>query len=241
MIYIIGIGPGGSSSHLTSRALQVIPTLGAAVYVGEMIGPEIRSLFGPQKLKVGRLAVTEVQAYIMAAARSGSDFAVLVPGDPSLYSGQLGRELTVGQYVDWLRAKGVAFEIIPGVSSWMALCAAAGVDMTSFGGSQGIYVASLERMASVAADGKLDLGALDEVLRHRPTLVLFQSYALRAQLAALLLRHYPGDTQVVIGYKVSWPDQRILSMPLSAMDLAALGDDMARHSTILVLSQTETP
>jgi precorrin-4/cobalt-precorrin-4 C11-methyltransferase len=240
MIYIIGIGPGGSPAYLTSRARQVIPSLHAAVYVGEMIGPDIRSLFGPGKLKTGRIAEAEVLADIKTAATSGVDLAVLVPGDSSLYSGQHGRERTVGQYVVWLRAMGIAFEIIPGVSSWMALCASAGIDMTSFGSAQGIFVVSLERMASTAADGRLNLDSLDESLRYRPSLVLFQSYGCRAELPPLLRRHYPPGTEVVIGYKVSWPEERIIRIPLSAFDVGMLGEDLAKHSIILVLSKTET-
>jgi precorrin-4/cobalt-precorrin-4 C11-methyltransferase len=237
MIYIIGIGPGGSPDHLTSRARQVMSTLRGAVYVGEMIGPGIRSLLPPDRLRTGDIAASEVLASIRAAATAGSDFAVLVPGDPCLYSGQHGRELSVGQYVEWLRAEGIPFEVVPGISSWMALCAAAGVDMTSFGGSQGILVLSMERMASESGDGRLDTAKLEACLRHRPSLALFQSYACRFEVAELLRAHYPQDTEVILGYRVSWPGERILRMPLSALDPAALGDDMARHSTILVLSR----
>ena len=240
MIYIIGIGPGGSSAYLTHRARQVIQSLNGAVYVGEMIGPEIRALFSPRKLKVGRIAETDVLEAIKGAVMSGVDFAVLVPGDPCLYSGQHGKERTVGQYIVWLRAMGIAFEVIPGISSWMALCASAGIDMTSFGGSQGIFVVSLERMASTASDGKLDLASLDESLIRRPSLVLFQSYGHRSELPAILRRHYPPDAEVIIGYKVSWPEERIIRMPLSAFDSSVLGDDLAKHSILLLLSKTET-
>jgi len=240
MIYIIGIGPGGSAAYLTSRARQVIPLLHGAVYVGEMIGPDIRALFSPGKLKAGRIAEADVLAEIKSAESSAVDFAVLVPGDPCLYSGQHGKELTVGQYVVWLQSMGIAFEIIPGVSSWMALCALAGVDMTSFGGAQGIFVVSLERMASTASDGKLDIISLDDSLRRRPSLVLFQSYGCRSELSALLRRHYPPGSEVIIGYKVSWPEERVIRMPLSAFNVGDFREDLAKHSIILVLSKTET-
>lgn len=72
MIYIIGIGPGGSPDHLTSRARQVMSTLRGAVYVGEMIGPGIRSLLPPDRLRTGDIAASEVLASIRAAATAGA-------------------------------------------------------------------------------------------------------------------------------------------------------------------------
>lgn len=144
MIYVIGIGPGGSAQYLTTRAAELCRQVDEAIYVGEMIGPQIKAIFPSDKLTVGRIPLEQVSRRLDDAAKEGKSLAILVPGDPSLYSGQHEREKSVGQYVDWLRAKGVPFEIVPGISSWMALCAAAGVDMTEFGTSQAIMVISLD-------------------------------------------------------------------------------------------------
>lgn len=239
MIYIIGIGPGGSIAYLTERARQVAPTLHSAIYVGEMIGENVRKFFGADRVKVGRIPEKEVLGDIRKAADAGENLALLVPGDPCLYSGQEGRELSVGGYAEWLGQNGVSFEVVPGVSSWMALCAACAIDMTSFEGSQAIHVVSLERMRSQSPGGVLDVARLEKVFSTRPSLVLFQSYACRHELAAILRRHYPGGTKVVVGYKVSWPDERILRMQLGDLDLATLGDDLAKHSIIIVLSDTQ--
>lgn len=239
MIYIIGIGPGGSVAYLTERARQVSPTLRSAIYVGEMIGENVRKFFGADRVKVGRIPEKEVLDDIRKAADAGENLALLVPGDPCLYSGQEGRERTVADYADWLRQNGVSFEVLPGVSSWMALCAACAIDMTSFGWSQAIHVVSLERMRSQSPGGVLDMARLEKVLATRPSLVLFQSYACRHELVASLRRHYPGSTTVIVGYKVSWPEERILRMRLDDLDLATLGDDLAKHSIIIVLSDTQ--
>jgi len=54
-----------------------------------------------------------------------------------------------------LKAK---FEVIPGISSWMALCASAEVDMTEFGTSQAVLVVSLERMNNRLSEQDAGLG-----------------------------------------------------------------------------------
>lgn len=249
MIYIIGIGPGGSTKYLTGRAIEAIGSVHEAIYVGEMIGPEIKRLFAGKKLTTGRLTIEEVSGRLESALNAGSDLALLVPGDPCLYSGQDGRERTVGQYVEWLRSRRAEFEVIPGISSWMALCASAGLDMTEFGTSQAVLVVSLERMLSVSADKNLDWDALEKLnwdaLREacvgKPALVLFQSYAQRAKLTKFLQKHYPPGSEVILGYKVSWPEEKILRMPLSVFVRESLGDDLAKHSIIIILPPKSSP
>lgn len=241
MIYVIGIGPGGSPKYLTGRAIEAIGSVGEAIYVGEMIGPEIKGLFAGKNLTTGRLTIQEVSARLESAIDSGSDLALLVPGDPCLYSGQVGRERTVGQYVEWLRSRRAEFEVIPGISSWMALCAAAGLDMTQFGTSQAVLVVSLERMLTVSSDKKLDWDVLGRRCEGKPALVLFQSYAERAALPEFLSKHYPHDSEVIIGYKVSWPEEKILRMALSSFARESLGDDLAKHSIIIILPPQSSP
>lgn len=241
MIYIIGIGPGGSPKYLTSRAVEAISSVGEAIYVGEMIGPAIKSMFEGRNLITGRLTVAEVSERLEAALNAGRDLAVLVPGDPCLYSGQDKRERTVGQYVEWLRSKGASFEVIPGISSWMALCATAGLDMTEFGTSQAVLVLSLERMLTVSSDKKLDWDALGRRCEGKPALVLFQSYAERAALPGFISKHYPPESEVIIGFKVSWPEEKILRMPLSSFVTSRLGEDLAKHSIIIILPPKPTP
>lgn len=241
MIYIIGIGPGGSTQYLTGRAREAIGSVDEAIYVGEMIGPAIKQLFAPEKLTTGRLSIEEVNERLKSALVAGRHLAILVPGDPCLYSGQDRRERSVGQYVDWLRAQGAHFEVIPGVSSWMALCASAGLDMTEFGASQAVLVVSLERMLTVSAEKKIDWNALGNACQNHPALVLFQSYAERTTLTAFLSERYPPASQVIIGYKVSWPEERILRMPLSDFVTTQLGEDLAKHSIIIILPPKTTP
>lgn len=241
MIYIIGIGPGGSPKYLTGRAIEVIGSVDEAIYVGEMIGPDIKRLFAGKNLTTGRLAIQEVGERLESALNAGHDLAILVPGDPCLYSGQDGRERTVGQYVEWLRSRRAAFEVIPGISSWMALCAAAGLDMTEFGTSQAVLVVSLERMLAVSAQKKIDWAALGHACKSQPGLVLFQSYAERAALPAFLSGRYPPSSRVIIGYKVSWPEERIIQMSLSDFNSTELGDDLAKHSIVIILPPKPSP
>lgn len=238
MISIIGIGPGGSAASLTQEALEAIRSAESAIYVGEMIGAEIRSLVPPDRLRTGLISESEVLAALELAATSRSNFALLVPGDPSLYSGQRGRERSLGQYVEWLRSRGFVHRVLPGISSWQALCARIGLDMTDPSRSQSVFVTSVERLLAKQDMRQLATTSIESVLRLRPTLVLFQSYKAREEVLSLLRAHYPPTTEVVLGYKVSWHgEERIIRRTLAELDLAELGDEMLKHTLMVVLSE----
>jgi len=238
MISIIGIGPGGSAASLTQEALDAIRSAEAGMYVGEMIGSEIKALFAPERLRTGRIPESDVLAALELAASLGTNFALLVPGDPSLYSGQRDRERSLGQYVEWLRSRGFAHRVLPGISSWQALCARIGLDMTDPSRSQSVFVTSVERLLAKQDSQQLASTSIESVLRLRPTLVLFQSYRDRKEILSLLRTHYPPTTEVVLGYKVSWPgEERIVRRTLAELDLDKLGDEMLKHTLMIVLSE----
>jgi precorrin-4/cobalt-precorrin-4 C11-methyltransferase len=55
------------------------------------------------------------------------------------------------------------------------------------------------------------------------------------EVQAELLQHYPADTPVAVGYRVSWPDQRLQLVPLSAMAEVSRAQGLER-TTLYVVS-----
>jgi precorrin-4/cobalt-precorrin-4 C11-methyltransferase len=49
-----------------------------------------------------------------------------------------------------------------------------------------------------------------------------------------LLRHYPPDTPVAIGYRVSWPDQWLSVVPLEAMAATSRERELIRTTLYIV-------
>lgn len=54
MIYIIGIGTGNDISYLTLKAYNTINKVHIGIYIGEMIGEDIKALFKNKELHTGR-------------------------------------------------------------------------------------------------------------------------------------------------------------------------------------------
>ena len=78
-------------------------------------------------------------------------------------------------------------------------------------------------------------------MRGHACLSAFSVLAERAALPEFLSKYYPPDSEVIVGYKVSWPDEKILRMPLSSFVRESLGDDLAKHSIIVILPQKPKP
>ena len=70
MIHIVGIGPGGDIGYLTLNALKVIEAVEVGIYIGEMIGEDIKSLFKNKKLFTGSINNQKVLSIIETAYSS---------------------------------------------------------------------------------------------------------------------------------------------------------------------------
>jgi uroporphyrin-III C-methyltransferase len=128
-IWIVGAGPG-SADLLTMRAVAILRAA-AVVLHDDLVSAEVLALCPPSALviNVGKRcgqrgqSQDEINSLMIFHARQGRVVARLKSGDPAIF-GRLGEEL------DALRAGGIDFEIVPGVTAVAAAAAAAGLTLT---------------------------------------------------------------------------------------------------------------
>jgi len=128
-VYIIGAGPG-DPGLVTIRGAQCIAEADVIVY-DHLVSPEIlRHAGGKARLiyagKQGgdhTLSQWEINALLKKEAEAGAIVARLKGGDPFIF-GRGGEEAEV------LKEAGIPFEVIPGISSAVAVPAYAGIPLT---------------------------------------------------------------------------------------------------------------
>lgn len=128
-VYIVGAGPG-NPKLLTLRALEVLREADLIIY-DRLVGEEILKLIpeGAEKIYAGKsprehmLTQEEINRLMVKAAMEGKIVVRLKGGDPFLF----GRG---GEEAEFLAANNIPFEIIPGVSSALAVPAYAGIPVT---------------------------------------------------------------------------------------------------------------
>jgi uroporphyrinogen III methyltransferase/synthase len=131
-VYIIGAGPG-DPGLITLRAVECLRRADVVVY-DHLVGPEILGHVDPEArlIYAGKqggdhtLPQTEINRLLVQEALQGATVARLKGGDPFIF-GRGGEEAEV------LREAGIPFEIVPGVSSAIAVPAYAGIPLTHRG------------------------------------------------------------------------------------------------------------
>ena len=236
MISFVGAGPG-APDLITLRGAQRLADADVVVWAGSLVpvallehcraGVEVHDSSG-----MTLEAVTAVYA-----AHPDAAIVRLHSGDPVVYS-------AVAEQIDWCRERGRSYEIVPGVSSVSATAAAAGRELTVPGVAQTVMLTRLaQRTAASVPDGE----SVAALARHGGTMALYLSAAHPEALQAELLCEgsaYRTDTPVLIGYRVSWPDERLVASTVGAFvaDLVALGQ---RTSVMILvgdaLAQAEAP
>lgn len=129
-VALVGAGPG-DPGLLTLKALRALQDADVILH-DRLIGPAILELArrDAERISVGKrvgedheATQARIHALMLQHARAGQRVLRLQGGDPLVF-GRGGEEL------DFLRAHGVAHEVIPGITAAIAGAAAAGVPLT---------------------------------------------------------------------------------------------------------------
>lgn len=222
-VHIVGAGPG-APDLLTLRAAAVIQRAEVLIWTDSLVNPRIAALAPPECERIGTSTLTleEVMEAVVGRARAGLRVVRLHDGDPCLYG-------AMAEQICRLAEEGLAVEVVPGLSAYQATAAALGSELTVPGVVQTIVLSraggrtgmpereSLARLASLGASLCLYLSA-----RHVE------------EVQEELLAHYPADTPVAIGYRVSWPDQWLRLVPLSQMAATSRERGLIRTTLYIV-------
>ncbi|MFC8597576.1 uroporphyrinogen-III C-methyltransferase [Isoptericola sp. NPDC057191] len=214
-VTLVGAGPG-AADLLTYRAWRALAA--ADVVVTDRLVPrEVLDDLDPrvEVVDVGKtprrhtLPQAEIDALLVARALAGAHVVRLKGGDPFVF-GRGGEEVAA------CRAAGVPVEVVPGVSSALAVPALAGVPLTHRGTTTAFHV-----VTGHTRDGEahLDDVSVACVTSRAATLVVLMGVAALPGIVARLLDAgaAPG-TPVAIVERGSLPDQRVTRV---ALDLAA--------------------
>jgi uroporphyrin-III C-methyltransferase len=203
--YLVGSGPGGLGL-LTMKAREVIDSADVVLY-DQLPGEEILATLpeNAELVDCGKyggnhtLEQDEIEALMVERVRAGKTVVRLKGGDPFLF----GRG---GEEIETLREHGIAVEVVPGVTSAIAVPEMVGIPVTHRRyASQATFITGHE-------DPTKPESALDwEVLaRLKGTLVILMGVKnLPAIAAALTANGKDSATPVAIIERGMRPDQRV--------------------------------
>jgi precorrin-4/cobalt-precorrin-4 C11-methyltransferase len=221
-VYFIGAGPG-DPDLLTIRGRRLIERCPVCLYAGSLVPPEIVACApaGALVVNTAELHLEQIIASMKEAHAAGYDVARVHSGDPSLYG-------AIAEQMRRLDELSIPYEVVPGVSSFLAAAAALKLELTPAGANQTVILTRAEGRTGLPSNESLaDLAA------HRVGLVLFLSGAQVPAVVNSLMPHYGADAPVAVVYRVSWPDELTLRCTLATVEQEMKAAKI--HLTALIL------
>ena len=225
MVHIVGAGCG-AADLITLRGARLLGEADQVIYAGSLVNPELLELARPGAVlrDSASLTLEEVVALAEEGERRGWSTVRLHTGDPCLYG-------AIREQMDALAARGIPFDVTPGVSSFCGAAAAIPAEYTLPGVSQSLIITRAAGRTPVP-EGE----SLSSLAAHGASMVLFLSAGLLAKAQKELLAGgaYTPDTPAAIVYKATWPEERVFPCTVGTLEAAARQAGVSRTALVLV-------
>jgi len=222
MVYFVGAGPG-APDLITVRGAELLKKADVIIYAGSLVNDKLLS-GAKEGCKIMNSADMTLEQ-VVSAMKDGNDLTIvrLHTGDPSIYG-------AIREQMDELDKIGVAYGVVPGVSSFCAAAAALGAEYTLPGVSQSLIITRMGGRTPVPANEDIEKFA-----SHGATMILFLSAGMLKEASSKLIAGgYPPSTPAAIVYKASWPDERVFRTTVSELCETACRNNITKTALILV-------
>jgi len=229
-VVLVGAGPG-DPGLLTLRGLRALQEADVILY-DRLAGAEVLALArrDAERIEVGKEAgnhhVTQerIHALLLEHAQAGRRVVRLKGGDPFVF-GRGGEEL------ERLRAHGIPYEVVPGITAAVACAAYAGVPLTHRDHAQSVRLLTAHCRGS---NDSLDWPAL---ARERQTLAVYMGVSELGTVQAQLLAHGRApSTPFALVENGSRPQQRVVTGTLARLHELAVAHAV-RAPALLILGE----
>ena len=227
-VFLVGAGPG-DPELLTLKAARLLRAAGVVLH-DSLVDPRVIAMAGPAARLIdvgkrcGRHAASQAQIcrLLVEEARGGHNVVRLKGGDPMVF-GRASEEM------DALRAHGIAFEVVPGITAATAAAAALNLSLTQRGVAR-----SLHFLTGHGAQGGLPAHDFVSLTKSGGTLVVYMGGETLPGLAAHFIEAgMPPDMPAILIENASLPSQR--SVPGTIATLPRLHAAQAASGPVLIL------
>jgi uroporphyrinogen III methyltransferase/synthase len=229
-VYLVGAGPG-SPDLLTLRAVELLQQADVILY-DQLVPVRLLDWANPkaERICVGDLPgkhadkAEQLHQRMVAAARQGRRVVRLKGGDPLIF-GRGGEEIAA------LRAAGVPYEVVPGVTAALAAGAYLEIPLT-----HRHYASALALVTGHEAPDKAETPINWRALAQFPgTLAIYMGLCRLPQIVAALLEHgLSPDTPAAVISRASWGTQRSVFARLAELDQARRQAGLESPAVILI-------
>ena len=225
-VYIVGAG-AGDPELITVKGQKLLKEADVIIYAGSLVNPALLDFAkeGAEIHDSASMTLPEVIETIEKAVAKDLMVVRLHTGDPSIYG-------AIQEQMDALKKKGIDFEVVPGVSSFLATAAALKQEYTLPGISQTVIITRNEGRTPVPEREKLR-----SLAAHQATMCIFLSITMLADVVKELIEGgYAPSTPIAIVQRASWPEQKIVRATLETI-VAEIADKGIDRTAMIVVSR----
>lgn len=223
-VYFVGAGPG-DPDLITVKGRKLLEEADIVVYAGSLVNPAVLAVTpaGCEIHNSASMTLDEVIAVMKAGVEQGKKVVRLHTGDPSIYG-------AIQEQIDLLNKLDISWQVVPGVSSFLAAAAALGQEYTLPGVSQTVIITRMEGRTPVPEKEQIR-----SLAAHQTTMCIFLSVHMFGELVQELLDGgYAADTPVAVVEKASWPEQRIFRGTLTTIADQLVAAGVSRTAMVIV-------
>lgn len=227
-VHFIGAGPG-APDLITVRGLRLIRRCPVVLYAGSLVPRAViaeagADAPGPTRvIDTAPLDLAAIVAEILRAHALGQDVARVHSGDPSFYG-------AIAEQIRRLQEPGIPYDITPGVPAFAAAAAALGQELTLPEIAQSVVLTRTAVKASPMPAGE----SLVAFAATGATIAIHLSINNLARVVRELTPVCGADCPVVVVYRATWPDQRIIRATLATIRARMKDQGITRTALILV-------
>jgi precorrin-4/cobalt-precorrin-4 C11-methyltransferase len=223
-VHFIGAGPG-DPDLITVKGARLLGEAEVVVFAGSLVNREIVTAYCQQAEVYDSASMTmeEVIGVMAEAVADHKRVVRLHTGDPALYG-------AIQEQMAELDRLGIAYRVIPGVTSAAAAAAALKQELTLPEVSQTVILTRLAGKTPVPEGEQLS-----QIARIGATMVIYLSVGMIAAVVEeLLAGAYTPETPAAVVYRASWPDERIIEGTLADIAGKVVEAGIDRQALILV-------
>lgn len=222
-IYFIGAGPG-DPELITVKGQRLVKEADVIIYAGSLVPKEVINCHkeGAKIYNSAVLNLEEVIDIMVNAAKNNKKVARVHTGDPAIFGAHR-------EQMDILDKHGIEYEVIPGVSSFLAAAAAVKKEFTLPDVSQTVICTRMEGRTSVP-----ETESLESLASHKASMAIFLSVQMIDTVVEKLMKHYSKDTPIAVVQRATWEDEKIVMGTLENISEKVKKENITKTAQILV-------